>query len=90
MPLTGSARSAPKPLPISRLLHSQYLSDDRHKDVKNKALVKNRLASFVFEHRHPLNIQPKGMYKAEGAGHVRGRGVTTKTKTPATPPGRAT
>ena len=29
VPLTGSARSAPKPLPISKLLHSQHLSDDQ-------------------------------------------------------------
>ena len=32
MPLTGSARSAPKALTISKLLHSQHLSDDQHRD----------------------------------------------------------
>ena len=64
--LTGSARSAPKPLSISNRLHSQHMSNERHKDVVNKALVKNRPASFVFEYGHPLNAQPKGMYEAEG------------------------
>ena len=39
-PLTGLARSTPKPLTISNLLHSQHLSDDQHKDVVNKPLVK--------------------------------------------------
>ena len=49
VPLTGAARSTPKPLPISNLLHSQHLSNDWHKDVMNKPLIKNRLASFVYE-----------------------------------------
>ena len=44
------------------------MSDDRHKDVMNKALVKTRLANFVFENGHPLNVLPKGMYEAGGAG----------------------
>ena len=34
----------------------------------NKPLVKNRLASFVYEHEHHLNVQPKGMYEAEDHG----------------------
>ena len=66
VPLTGSARSAPKPLTISNLLHSQ------HKDVVNEPIVKTRLAQIVFMNGHLLNVRPKGMYKAEDAGR-RGR-----------------
>ena len=60
-PLTGSARSAPKPLTISNLLHSQHLSDDQHKDVINEHLVQTRPAQFDFMNGHPLNVLPKGM-----------------------------
>ena len=62
VPLTGSARSAPKPLTISNLLHSQ------HKDVMNEPIVKTRLAQIVFMNGHLLNVRPKGMCKAEDAG----------------------
>ena len=34
----------------------------------NKPLVKNRLASFVYEPEHHLNAQPKDMYEAEDQG----------------------
>ena len=66
MPPTGSVRSAPKPLPISNLLHSQHLSDDQPKDVVNEPLlgglfVKTRLAYFVFLNEHPLNVLPKAL-----------------------------
>ena len=44
------------------------MSDDRHKDVVNKAHVKTRLANFVFKNGHPLNVLHKGMYEAGGAG----------------------
>ena len=86
VPLTGSDRSAPQPHPISKL-HSQHLSDDRHKDVVNKALVKTRLANFVFENGHPLC---RGMHEAGGTGRQGvyeggARGVTTRIRTPATP-----
>ena len=47
VPLTGSACSAPKPLPISNLLHSQHLSDDQHKNVMNEPRVKTWLSQFV-------------------------------------------
>ena len=44
VPLTGSACSAPTPPINSNLLHSQHLSNDQHKDVKNEPLVETRLA----------------------------------------------
>ena len=35
------------------------MSDDRHKDVENKALVKTRLANFVFENGHHSTSCPR-------------------------------
>ena len=61
VPLTGSARSAPKPLTISNLLYSQHQSDDQHKDVMNEPSIKTRLAQFVSMNRQPVNVLPKGM-----------------------------
>ena len=93
VPLTGSARSALKPLPISNLLHSQHLSNDQHKDVVTEPLVKTRFTNFVFLNGHPLNVLTKGMYEAQGTGRqgmYKGGGVMTKTKTPGTPLGWAT
>ena len=84
VPLTGSARSAPKPLTISNLLYSQHQSDDQHKDVVNEPSIKTRLAQFVSMNRQPLNVLPKGRYEAEGAGRrgmYEGGGATTRTKT---------
>ena len=68
MPLTGSARSAPKPLTSSNPLHSQHLSNDQPKDVENKLLDKNRYDQYVIRNGHPHNGQPKDRYEDEGTG----------------------
>ena len=57
-PLTGSARSAPKPLTISNPLHSQHQSDDQYKDVMKEPRVKTKLDQFVSVNRQPLNVLP--------------------------------
>ena len=68
VPLTGSACSAPKPLTISNLLHSQHQSNDQHKDVMKEPRIKTQLAQFVSMNGQLLNVLPKGRYEAEGAG----------------------
>ena len=68
VPLTGSVRSAPKPIPNSNHLHSQHLNNNQHKDVVNKPLLKNRITSFIVKHGHLLKEKPKGKYKGEGKG----------------------
>ena len=77
MPPTGSARSAPKPLTISNLLHSQHRSDDQPKDAVNEPLlgglfVKTRLAYFVFVNGHPLK-KARPTYTLPPLAYRRGR-----------------
>ena len=66
VPLTGSVRSTPKPLPSSNQPHSQHLNDDQNEDIVNKPIVNNRIAILVFKHGHLLNNQPKGKHEGKG------------------------
>ena len=66
VPLTGSVRSAPKPLPSSNQPHSQHLNYDQNEDIVNKPIVNNRIAILVFKHGHLLNNQPKGKHEGKG------------------------
>ena len=64
-PLTGAARSAPKTLANPNILHTQHLSDNQHRDVKNETHAKTQL---VGTEGHQLSGLPKGRHEDEGVG----------------------
>ena len=88
-PLTGAACSAPNPLASSNILHTQQLSDNRHKDVKNEAHIKTRTTQHVVTEGHLLYDLPKGKYEVknerqQGSYKGGGAGRYGKNKTEST------
>ena len=86
VPLTGLARSAPKPLTSSNPLHTPRLSNDQPKDVMNELLVENRLDQYVIRNGHCTTSSPRTgtrpRAQGDGASTSAGaRGATTRTKT---------